>query len=308
MTSEAVPDIFVVNQAMLLDGIRSAGHGNLSTLSPEVSRILAETGLIEGDSLTEAGSDLYRTAWVLRDMEKSSVTLGQALRSLTVLQILEQELRGFGAVPEDGVLDLLRQHRSIPQALTIEKARPLFHWMNSCGVLIYSRKNKTVRIIAPDADVAAAGEEASRSVMISPRTPFSNVVRLRRIIRLLAGVVTWADPHFGTRALEELATEVDSTKVTEIRIISGNATNVLTEKSFKDFKRFRDEMTLKGITSAWRVDHKRDWHDRWLVARDGAWNVPPVNNLFQNQYSEILPTGGKPPVDQWWERATARTS
>jgi hypothetical protein len=90
--------------------------------------------------------------------------------------------------------------------------------------------------------------------MVSPKTPFLNIARLRRIIRTLTGVVWWADRHFGARALEELAEELDAERVAEVRIISGTALNVVTTRSMKDFERFREEMANKGIRSEWRAD------------------------------------------------------
>lgn len=120
--------------------------------------------------------------------------------------------------------------------------------------------------------------------------------------------MTWADPHFGARALEELVDELDPSKVTALRIISGDAANVLSPKSFKDFQRFEQEMSTRGIAVEWRVDATRDWHDRFLVDANGSYNLPPVNNLFKNEYSEILPSDLRPPVGDWWARSSRRTA
>lgn len=66
-------------------------------------------------------------------------------------------------------------------------------------------------------------------------------------------------------------------------------------------------MAIKGIRVEWRIDPTREWHDRWLVDADKAFNLPPVNSLFANQYSEILPSEERPPVDEWWARSSPRT-
>jgi hypothetical protein len=54
----------------------------------------------------------------------------------------------------------------------------------------------------------------------------------------------------------------------------------------------------RGLSADWRVDSResRDWHDRWIADDKGAWNVPPVNTLFKNDYSEIVPVMERPPL------------
>jgi hypothetical protein len=144
--------------------------------------------------------------------------------------------------------------------------------------------------------------------MVSPKTPYLNVVRLRRILRPLKGVVWWADPHFGARAMEELAEELDTAAVSEVRILSGDADNVVSTRSMKDYGRFRAELANKAVSVEWRVDGRasRDWHDRWVADDTTIWNVPPINTLFKNDYSEISPASERPPLEEWWMRSKPR--
>jgi len=288
----------------LLEAVRSLSRGE--KMSDQAGYVLSRLGLQDGGDLTDAGLALFRLAWVHRHSKDADQALGQALRQLTPLQVIEQELKGLGPVPEEGVLDLLLQHRAVPGGTTMQQLRPLFFWMNRVGVLAHSTKFKTVRSLMRDPDAALPGEVVNLAAMISPKTPFSNLVRLRRILRLMTGVVWWADPHFGARALEELVEELDVAKVTEIRLISGNAPGVVSEKSKKDLSRFVGEMGQRGIPVGWRVDNDRDWHDRWLADDKAVWNVPPVNTLFKNDYSEILPAAERPPLQLWWDRSTPR--
>ncbi|MBV9096510.1 MAG: hypothetical protein JO079_00505, partial [Frankiaceae bacterium] len=234
--------------------------------------------------------------------------LGQALRQLTPIQVIEQELRGLGPVPEEGVLDLLRYHHVVPVTTTVQTIRPALRWLNGVGVLVYSMKTKAVRSLAPAPDAALAGEVQAIAAMVSPKTPYRNVVRLRRILRQLRGTAWWVDPQFSARALEELIEELDPERIAEVRILSGDAENVLTERSLKDFQRFQHEMTNRGVVAEWRVDSRaaRDWHDRWIADDTVAWNVPPVNTLFKNDYSEITPAIERPPLGEWWDRAGRR--
>lgn len=67
-------------------------------------------------------------------------------------------------------------------------------------------------------------------------------------------------------------------------------------------------MLTRGIAVEWRIDAARDWHDRLLVDANGSYNVPPVNSLFKNECSEILPSDLEPPVEEWWALASPRTA
>lgn len=293
--------------ASLLEDVRTVSTEG--TIEEVPSYLLSRSGLVDKGRLTDAGSALFKLAWVLRKNSESEVALGQALRQLTPIQVIEQELRGFGPVPEEGVLDLLNQHRAASRNLSVGEMRPTLRWLSKVGVIAYSMKLKTVRSLAPAPDAALAGEVGAIASMVSPKTPYLNVVRLRRVLRGLKGVVWWADPHFGSRALEELAEELHSGVVTHVRILSGDAENVLAEKPWKDFLRFRAEMAGKSITAEWRVDGRtsRDWHDRWLVGDNTAWNIPPINSLLKNDYSEMLPASVRPPLDEWWNRSVVRS-
>lgn len=299
--------VFEVTPTCLLENVRAAAAG--SEVDAAANYLLTRCGLLRDSELTDAGRALFKLAWVLRKETEAQEALGQAIRQLTPMQVIEQELRGLGPVPEDGVLHLLVQHRVVGNGTTVATLRPLLRWLNKVGVLAYSTKLKSVRSLAPAPDAALAGEVQAIASMVSPKTPYLNVVKLRRVLRPLRGVVWWADPHFGVRALEELAEELDTDAVTEIRILSGDAANVLSARSIADFKRFRQEMAIKGVTAEWRVDARasRDWHDRWLADDRTAWNVPPVNTLFKNDYSEIYPASERPPLQVWWQRSALRS-
>lgn len=305
----AVPDdsaIFAVSPQALLEGVRTIGEG-APVDDTQISYLLNRIGLVDQSGLTKAGTALFKTAWVLKSRDEALRALGLALRTLIPVQVIEQELLQFGAVPEDGALELLRLHRAVPKELTVEGARKTFRDLAKLERVVYSSKYKTVRAVAPPPEEARAGEQRRLAAMVSPKTPYMNIVRLRRILRTLRGTVWWADCHFGARALEELADELDVERVKEIRIVSGNAQSVVTPKSLKDFRRFQEEMKGKGVTADWRMDSEPpDWHDRWLIDDTGAWNLPPVNSLFKNDYSEMLPTDTRPPVEDWWNRGTPR--
>jgi hypothetical protein len=296
--------IFSTDPERLLEGLKSAGTGGNA---PEVeASILRRIGIMDGDDLTVAGRALFDLAWVVQDRDGALLSLGEALRVLLPMQVLDQELRGFGSIPEPGIENLLRSHGAVPMDVTSAEIRRTLMWLNRVKIVVYSTKLRSVRPVLPPDDFARAGETMHLAAMISPKTPYSNLVRLRRVLRELSGDVYWADPHFGARALEDLAFEIDTSKVRSIRIISRGADTVVTRKSLKDFHRFQGELEGKGVKAEWRVDSVADWHDRWLVDDKSAFNMPPINSLYMNQYSEILPSSTLPPVKVWWGRSVAR--
>src|SRR6187402_2548048 len=209
-TSPTVTDrhpLFRVEADDLLAAIRSLAIG-AGQPSDAALAVLRDAELVEDDHLTAAGEQLFRSYWVMRKQDDALQVLGQALRSTLPVQIIAQELNGYGGVPEDGVLDLMAYHHAHEPDAAISEIRPAFRMLSAMGVVAYSPKLKTVRYIPDDPDAAKAGEAPDLAAMISPRTPFSNLGRLRRVLRSVEGVVTWADPHFGARAFEELADEI----------------------------------------------------------------------------------------------------
>jgi hypothetical protein len=135
--------IFATTPDALLEGVRRAATG--TDLDVAVEYLLRRSGLLAASGLTDAGMALFKTAWVLRHTEVSRRSLGLALRALVPIQVLEQELLQFGAVPEEGALELLRLHRCLPPDLQLDSLRRFFRHFSPTGLLVYSSKFKTVR-------------------------------------------------------------------------------------------------------------------------------------------------------------------
>ena len=144
-----------------------------------------------------------------------------------------------------------------------------------------------------------SADEATARV-IRPEEPFSNLVRLRSILRDSEEFIYWADLHFSARALEELIVTLDPAVVRVVRILSGP--DNVNDRAKKDFERFRDELEQKGVTAEWRV-LSGFAHDRFIITKSVCYNDPPINSLLKGSYSEILKTPNRPPFDEWWGKA-----
>jgi hypothetical protein len=137
--------------------------------------------------------------------------------------------------------------------------------------------------------------------IVAPDTPFGNVRMLRQVLRACVDHIWWAEPQFARKMLEPLYDEAASGMVKSICLLTGPPQ---ADNDRSDVKRFASEMATRGIAVEWRTVETRDrrWHDRYIVTRDRAWNVPPTNTLYKGDYSEIVPTA-MPPFETWWADA-----
>ncbi|MFC1872595.1 DEAD/DEAH box helicase [Chloroflexota bacterium] len=140
------------------------------------------------------------------------------------------------------------------------------------------------------------------SIVIKPEEPYSNLIKMRQILRGCEEYIWWADMHFSSRALEELIVIADPSLIKDIKILSGPAN--INRRTLGEFNRFQQELKTKGIDSDWKV-LKEFAHDRFIISRNNCYNIPPVNSWLKGSYSEILPTSNKPPFQQWWTQATS---
>lgn len=141
---------------------------------------------------------------------------------------------------------------------------------------------------------------SQRVMVVKPEEPYSNVLKLRQLLRESEEYIWWVDPHFPARGLEELIASIDPALVREVRILSGPAN--VDQRAKHDFTRFREELSNKGIAAEWRILREFS-HDRFIISKNRCYNVPPINSLLRGQYSEISQTPNEPPFKQWWEKA-----
>ena len=224
----------------------------------------------------------------------------EALLRLPETQTILQSLRGRGQVPVAGVVHFLARHKLVDA----DEGRPIRAFLailSKAGIVAYSNKLQMVRLTIPVAD--DGGPEPVVRV-IDPDRPYSNVRHLRELLRSCRDHIWWTEPHFAAKLLEPLTDEADGDRISEIRILTGpESREKLRVRGAHDFKRFKDEMGALGITAEWRImGGKRDLHDRFILERSRAWNMPPVNTLLKGDYSEISETPNRPPFEEWWAR------
>jgi hypothetical protein len=268
---------------------------------------LEALGLADGEPrrLTPRGEAVYDSWYGYGERDAAYDALREGYLGVPAVAALMQGLHGRKAVSVEGALLLLARH-GLADADDATWFRSFLQALNDVGIVAYSRKHQTVRVVAPaPAAVEDESEDAKPSVRVIERDrPYSNVRHMRETLRECREHIWWADPHFSRKGLEPLVDEADATRVSEIRILSGPAQ--VGEKTVKDFEQFQKEMNALGITAEWRVvdNADRDWHDRFVVTKGKAWNVPPVNTLYKGDYSEISETT-PPPFERWWAKGKA---
>lgn len=238
----------------------------------------------------------FEDAYWIYDDEPTARTIWQdALLGLPAVQAVMQGLHGRGPVRVAGAHHILARHRFVASP-DVAAVRTFLQTLNAAEIVAYSNKMQTVRILAPVPEEIAAVVR-----VVEPERPYSNVLALREILRSCEEYIHWAEPHLPRRALEPLSYEADAAQIAEIKLLSGEKS--MDHATRKDFKRFSAEMTQRGINAEWRTIRQADmvWHDRFILGRRQAWNVPPVNTLLKGDYSEASRTPTRPPFDRWWQ-------
>jgi hypothetical protein len=249
------------------------------------------------EELTERGIAFDDAMNVYGDRDGGTAILRETFLGLPATQALMQGLHGRGSVKVEGALHLLARHNlALPGDET--RLRRFLQVLNELDIVAYSNKLQTVRIVAP-MPVQQDPEEPKPAIRVVEKDrPFSNVRHMRDTLRECRGHIYWVDPHFERRGLELLSDIADGTVITEIKILSGGRPE---RRDVEDFKRFKEEMKTLGIDAEWRMIEKPDveFHNRFVVTRGTAWDVPPIGAIFTGKYSQISETT-PPPFDKWY--------
>jgi len=123
--------------------------------------------------------------------------------------------------------------------------------------------------------------------IITDSTPFSNRLAFQSTIASCSDMIYWLDKYFTTKGMEVLYGAKNDIK--DIKII------MAIEKVSKEFRRvfkdFKREMELKGITVVLKVmvdpKVKRSVHDRFIISKYDAFNIPSPDTIARGQLSEI---------------------
>lgn len=284
------------------------GLGGWSGLSDKemedsVNQFLYELEFTDDKGLSSIGKRYFQARHVYNDEKDALAILVQQVKKQPATQAICQLLWGRKNVKRRNIYNLLASERLIDVfEVSEEKLGAFLMLLNLCGIVVYSKQTGDVQVIHN-----VKGEEVplAPDIFISKDTPYGNVINLRRILRSCNSYIYWIDKHFSTKGLEPLWEEADANKISTIKILAGKNENIPTLKSA--YERFEQEMTIKGINSELRVicdsSTFAEMHDRWIIAKNLCYNVPPINSIYQNQSAELKETTNRPPFDKWWSIA-----
>jgi hypothetical protein len=272
----------------------------LPSTNPAV-RLLLDLGFVQADSaatsmgrvwlqarppyLTEFGDEYYNARFVLDDPAQCRQLLTRALLRDPVASCILQELWGHQPVGPEQLLALIKRRRSLPPSASADALGGLLYMLNHAGLIKYSKRDARITVLynphVPEE------EGLPDNIIIAPESPYTNVRWLRQILRACRGSIMWFDKHFERQALEPLSEVIDANLVGDVTILSSNDH---VPPAVTDFKRLQQELANKGVRLRWFFKPKADLrheHDRWIVADNVAYNVPPVRSLFKGQLSEL---------------------
>jgi hypothetical protein len=253
--------------------------------------------------LTPLGEKYYMARFVLADEPATRDALRPVLMEQPVATAFCVALWGTAPVPVSGAVSLLLRLRVGDEAA----AKRWLELMNRAGWIVYNRKNPKVRVVYNPSELVPPdeeeGREQSRGHLISPDTPFGNLLALREMVRAARTWIWWYEQHMPAKVLEVLYKEADGAKIDEIKLLSGPANVDDAVKS--DFKRFHKEMLDKrGVAAEWRVLSKKrsfEHHDRFFFTDGMSRNLPPLNTILAGSTGEILPSDLDPAeFTRWW--------
>lgn len=248
--------------------------------------LLQELGFLDdSNKLTEKGEELCVQYLVRDDPGKVATMCHTAVLALPSTQLFLQSLWGLEVVTVDQV-KMVFNLGGLDRTLVNARITAFLLVLNTHGVVVFNRRNKTVKLIDNPVQIKAPDH-----IYIDRSRPYSNELRIREIIRECEGTIYWIDKYFQKEAFEWLFREATATKVNSIVIISVADDKGVEAQSFADFKRFRSELEAKGISVQWRVlerSKSHDFHDRWVLDAVGlCYNLPSVGSIKSGQRSEL---------------------
>ncbi len=284
------------------------GRGKQTKARENDVHFLEQIGFVDTPDelrLTQRGREYFDHRFVRNEGEAAREVLALSLLDFKPVQLIVQLLWGVRNVSKDNVEALLRS-RNITQGVSPRAVGTFLGLLESAGVVSYNRRLRQITVL-----VEPSKKGIPANVFISPETPFSNIMWLRRILGECTNHIFWLDKHFYKIGLDHIWETADGTRIQEIRILSLELKDNLTKAAREEYERLCKELSRKGISLEWRIIDSskiRDTHDRWIIAANGAWNVPNVNAIHSGQRSELNRSTNRDEVETaflgYWNQAS----
>ena len=137
-------------------------------------------------------------------------------------------------------------------------------------------------------------EKLKTKTFISPEKPYTNNVAFTNILKSCNEHIYWVDKYFSKKGFEFLA-ELDGKNINKIKLIM--SIDKVDDNFRKLYKDFQKEMENDGIKCELRVivnaKIKSGIHDRFIVTKYKAYNIPSPDTIARGQLSEISESRNK---------------
>jgi len=256
---------------------------------------------IKNKSLTDLGSDYFHAKHIVNEENLAEKILIEAIKKYELTQVICQILWGRPDLYRTNLFKLLVFKNYVnPIELSEQDIGSFLMILNKFKIISYNKRSSEIKILFNP----RTSTTFSLTKFLSPETPYSNLRNLWEILRECKKYIYWFDKHFSAKGLEPLHDEADGNKISEIRILTGFTQNI-NNRMYRDFNRFNSEMATKRINCELRVIIDKQLlnkiHDRWIISDNLCYNVPPINSIYQGQYSELTITNIRPPYEEWWK-------
>jgi hypothetical protein len=165
--------------------------------------------------LTAVGAEYFQAAFVRGDDRGANSILRDALMQMPSVIAVAQLLDGIAGRTRESVETVLRS-QGFGTNLKDRDLGFFVTLLSRAEILSYNKSTGAVSVLVHP----ARSESVPTSVFISPATPFSNRVWLRRVLEEATGDLRWLDKHFTSAAFEAIWEAVDGNRVARVRILS----------------------------------------------------------------------------------------
>jgi len=147
-------------------------------------------------------------------------------------------------------------------------------------------------------------QTTSDSILLTKETPFSSKLAFISTLKICNDYIYWLDKYFSTKGFEYLIDALPESNVKDIKIIM--APEKVDEQFKSDYQKFKTEVAYKGIATEIRVicesKIKCAIHDRFIINRDSAFNIPSPDIVARGQLAEISKSDNQEELEKYFEK------
>ncbi|MDD3175133.1 MAG: hypothetical protein PHU51_01500 [Candidatus Nanoarchaeia archaeon] len=247
--------------------------------------------------LSELGRKYYLNKFCTNEINEANDLIKTTLLNYSLVQLIIRLFWGKSNINSDNVFNLLIHHKINCKKQYIGTFLSL---LNKFEIITYSKKHNTVKINTESIDISE-----SKDYIVSPQTPYSNLMKIKQMISEGNEEICWFEKHFSPKMYELLASYSNCSRINKINLLTGY--NQITDVTRNEFKRLKQELSHKEIS----IDHKilldkttiNTIHGRWFISKDKVFNIPPINTVLQGQVDEIILRKSKPDFESWWKQS-----